>query len=73
MVLYTPLSMEEIYPEEENHYQLINYQGKSVYVTKNETGELQLMRLMSTDPQDFLNNSFTPGTMLINEFVQQMK
>ena len=73
MVHYTPLSIDEIFPQEEENHQLVSYQGKSLYVKKNEQGDLQLVQLLSTDPQDFLNSTFTPGAILRNENVQQMK
>ena len=63
-MLYTPLSIEEIYPQEEENHHLVTYQGKSLYVKKNEHGELQLVQLLSTNPQDFLNTAFTPGTII---------
>ena len=73
MVLYTPLSHEEIFPSEHKHHELVQYQGKLVYVKKTEVGEMQLVRLMSTDPQDYLNASLQPGAILSNEFIQFMK
>jgi len=73
MIHYTPLSINDIFPQEEDNNQLVSYQGRSLYVKRNEQGELQLVQLLSTDPQDFLNTSFTPGTILRNENVQQMK
>lgn len=73
MVLYTPLSINEIFPPEEEEYKLVSYKGKSIYVKQNKQGELQLVQLLSTDPQDFLNASFTPGSILRNENIQQMK
>jgi len=73
MVLYTPLLPDEIYPQEEEAHQLISYQGKSLYARKNEQGDLQIVQLLSTDPQDFLNASFAPGSVLRNESVQRLK
>lgn len=68
MVHYTPLDYTDIYPVEESEQTLISYEGKSLYVKQNERGEMQLVQLLSTDPQDFLNESFSPGTVLHNEF-----
>lgn len=73
MVLYTPLTYEEIFPSEVEEHKLVSYQGKSLYVKQNEQGEVQLIQLISTDPNDFLNTSLSPGTILNNEFLQQMK
>lgn len=73
MVLYTPLSYHEMFPEQMEGYKYVTYQGRTLYVKETEHGELQLVQLMSTDPQDYLNTSLTPGTILKNEFVQQRK
>ncbi|MEI3610871.1 YlzJ-like family protein [Pseudogracilibacillus sp. SO30301A] len=63
MVHYTPLLTEEIFPQKEENHQLISWQGRSLYVKKTEQGQLEVVQLLSTDPQDFLNASFTPGTI----------
>ena len=63
MVHYTPLLTEEIFPQGEENHQLVSYKGRSLYVKKTEQGELELVQLLSTDPQDFLNASFAPGTI----------
>ncbi len=63
MVHYTPLLTEEIFPQEEENHQLVSWQGRSLYVKKTEQGQLEVVQLLSTDPQDFLNTSFSPGTI----------
>lgn len=73
MVLYTPISHDDIFLQDGKRFKLVTYQGKSLYVTENELGELQVEQLVSSDPQDFLNASYSPGAVLKNEFVQQMK
>ncbi|HLR71517.1 MAG TPA: YlzJ-like family protein [Pseudogracilibacillus sp.] len=73
MVLYTPLSTDEIFPGEEEGMELVSYQGKSVFVKKTEQGELQLVQLLSTDPQDFLNSNFAPGSILPTDRVQPLR
>lgn len=67
MILYTPLSQDDIFPTTEDVFsnrQCISYAGKTCYVEKNNNGEFQLIQLLSTDPQDFLNENFTPGTII---------
>lgn len=68
MFLYTPLSDEDIYPREENQSErkIISYQGKSVHVEKTTDGTYQVLQLLSTDPQDFLNDAFNPGNIITN-------
>ncbi|AIF43706.1 YlzJ-like family protein [Virgibacillus sp. SK37] len=65
MILYTPLTQEEIFPEEENtNREYISYEGRTICVNKTADGEYQLVQLLSTDPQDFLNDKYTPGRIL---------
>ncbi|WP_042223719.1 YlzJ-like family protein [Oceanobacillus manasiensis] len=67
MILYTPLSQEEIFPQQEDvtaKRQCVVHQGKSMYVEQKEDGSYQLLQLLSTDPQDYLNDSLSPGTIL---------
>lgn len=66
MVLYTPLSQSDIFPEDSSssNRQCITYQGKTLYVEESKDGSYELLQLMSTDPQDFLNTNFSPGMKL---------
>ncbi|WP_284140007.1 MULTISPECIES: YlzJ-like family protein [unclassified Virgibacillus] len=67
MILYTPLSASEIFPVEEEKFQhrhCVSYQGKMIYVEDNQDGTYQVLQLLSSDPQDFLNDGFSPGTIL---------
>lgn len=73
MVHYTPLHPMDIFPTESSPYKLITYAGKSVYVQEAEAGQLQLIQLVSTDPADYLNPLFTPGTKLTYESLIEMK
>lgn len=68
MVLYTPLSVEDIFPNYDSNYQMVTYKGRSVYARKLE-GKWQLVQLMSTNPNDFLQSDFAPGVILPNEIV----
>ncbi|WP_026906176.1 YlzJ-like family protein [Paucisalibacillus globulus] len=67
MILYTPLSETDIFPTADNVYtnrKCITYEGKTVFVEKNNNGEYQLVQLLSTDPQDYLNDMYTPGSII---------
>lgn len=67
MILYTPLSTADIFPEESedfNSYKFVSFQGKQFYVKETEEGSYQLVQLLSTDPQDYLNDIYTPGNIL---------
>lgn len=64
MLLYTPLSYEEIFPGEEDRHQLVVYNGRPCYVKKRDDETYELVQLISTDPYDFLRIEFTPGTII---------
>jgi hypothetical protein len=67
MILYTTMPEELIFPTEANQYenhQLIEMNGVSMVVEKNEAGEYQILRLLSTDPQHFLSEEYMPGKMV---------
>ncbi|HLS60212.1 MAG TPA: YlzJ-like family protein [Virgibacillus sp.] len=64
MILYTPLSKSDIYPEdhsETSKRKSILHEGKLLYVEESEPGSYQLLQLLSTDPQDFLDAKYSPG------------
>lgn len=69
MVLYTPLSYDDIFPSENDELQLITFMGKSLYVKKNEQNQLEVVQLLSTNPNDFLQRQFQPGTIVYDENV----
>lgn len=65
MILYTPLSEEDIYPpkpEEFEDRRFITHEGRSLYVKQDTNGTYQLLQLLSTDPQDFLKETYQPGS-----------
>lgn len=67
MILYTPLAQEDIFPETADptagrHF--VTYEGRTVYVEQTADGSYQMLRLLSTDPQDFLNERYAPGSIL---------
>ncbi|HEX6593954.1 MAG TPA: YlzJ-like family protein [Bacillota bacterium] len=67
MILYTPLSETDIFPTSSEIYSnrhCVTYDGKSCFVEKQADGTYQLLQLLSTDPNDFLNENYTPGTIL---------
>ncbi|SHF52883.1 YlzJ-like family protein [Ornithinibacillus halophilus] len=67
MILYTPLSENDVFPTNETDYtnrQCVSYNGKSCYVEQTENGEYRILQLLSTDPKDFLDMSYTPGNII---------
>jgi len=67
MVLYTPLSTDEIYPAQASQQKTISYQGRTIIVEETEHHQQQILQLISTDPNDYLQTNFTPGTVINNE------
>lgn len=68
MILYTPLSQGDIFPMNEDGFtkrQCVSYQGKLLYVEEIEKGSYELLQLLSTDPQDFLDTKYSPGNIFM--------
>ncbi|GAB3066978.1 YlzJ-like family protein [Virgibacillus ainsalahensis] len=66
MILYTPLSEAEIFPHSTDEFSkrhFVSHEGKSLYAEQNTDGSYQLLQLLSTNPQDFLEEKYAPGTI----------
>ncbi|WP_245902311.1 MULTISPECIES: YlzJ-like family protein [Gracilibacillus] len=64
---YTPLSYEDMYPvevSEHQKYQCITYKNKQCLMEKLDNGDMRLVQLLSTDPNDFLLAEFSPGSII---------
>lgn len=72
MVLYTPLAQEDIFPGNMEHHQMVTYKGRSVFAER-VGDEWKLVQLISSNPEDFLLEEFTPGAILPNEIVHMDK
>ncbi|WP_231735296.1 YlzJ-like family protein [Gracilibacillus massiliensis] len=68
-MLYTPLSYQDIngFGDEYQRYEVITYQNKQCCIERMQNGDIRLVQLLSTDPNDFLLNDFIPGTILSNQ------
>lgn len=67
MILYTPLSQADIFPEDDSDRtkrQCVQHDGKLLYVEERDDGSYELLQLLSTDPQDFLKPDYVPGNLL---------
>ncbi|NLJ75702.1 MAG: hypothetical protein GX325_00360 [Peptococcaceae bacterium] len=68
MILYTPMQLELVlegfdktkYPE----YKEIKYKGVPVLVEKTDSGEQKIVKLLSTDPADYLKQEMLPGNLI---------
>ncbi|UFU01089.1 YlzJ-like family protein [Radiobacillus kanasensis] len=66
MILYTPLSQEDIFPEDQKSYlgqEIVQVDGKAVCAKKREDGSYEVIQLLSTNPNDFLVQNFQPGSI----------
>ncbi|MUV39902.1 hypothetical protein JNUCC1_03786 [Lentibacillus sp. JNUCC-1] len=67
MILYTPLSETDIFPADEKAMAkraFLSHQGRTCYTEKQDDGSYLVLQLLSTDPNDFLDGSFLPGTII---------
>lgn len=67
MILYTMMPQELVYPtaaEEYGQQFLVSYQGVPLIVEPTIDHTYQVIRIVSTDPQHFLNESLLPGTKI---------
>lgn len=63
-MLYTPLDVTDIYPADEEKLkkrQCVTCNGKTLFVEEKDSGQYELLQLLSTDPKDFMDTTFTPG------------
>ncbi|WP_442599557.1 YlzJ-like family protein [Neobacillus sp. D3-1R] len=67
MILYTMMPQELIFPTNEVEYgnqMMIQYDGIPLLVEQQADQNYQVIRVMSTDPNHFLDSRCVPGTKL---------
>lgn len=67
MILYTMMPQELIFPTQEQDFaepRLVSYQGVPLMVERTEDHSYRVIRVMSTDPKHFLNESYSPGSKI---------
>lgn len=67
MFLYTTVPIEQIFPSETNNlqYQEIDLGvGKKIIIEKINDSQCKIVRLISTDSNDYLNPQFQPGSII---------
>lgn len=70
MTLYTPMAESDIFPNQGTNTSariVTTYQSRSVYVEKNDNGNYQIVKLLSTDPKDFMDPQYQPGAILSSQ------
>ncbi|HOA81314.1 MAG TPA: YlzJ-like family protein [Defluviitaleaceae bacterium] len=67
-MIYSIISNDIIFKNLENEksiqYEEINYKGSLLQVCYNENKSYIIERLISTDPNDYLNNELQPGNII---------
>ncbi|THE14527.1 ribonuclease [Bacillus timonensis] len=64
MILYTMMPQELIYPHtdmEDNQLKYVDLDGVSLAVSQSQNGEYTIERVMSTNPQHYLDGRYSPG------------
>ncbi|MCM3765708.1 MULTISPECIES: YlzJ-like family protein [Bacillaceae] len=67
MILYTMMPQELIFPYETDslaNQQTVSYQGVPLLVEAVDGQHAQVIRVLSSDPQHFLNEQICPGTKI---------
>jgi CelD/BcsL family acetyltransferase involved in cellulose biosynthesis len=67
MILYSIYPVELIMGEEdekEESYREVEFEGRKIVVEVNSRGEQRISRLISTDPNDFLDPRWSPGNII---------
>ncbi|WP_096199418.1 YlzJ-like family protein [Bacillus sp. FJAT-45350] len=67
MILYTTVPQELIYPEQEESFakqQTIEIAGGLLVVEAVSESEYKVIRLISSDPMQYLNSSYSPGAVI---------
>lgn len=74
MIHYTPLSEHDIYEDDPKSYEnqrIVSVNGRNMKVNQMDDGTIQLVQLMSTDPQDYLDERYIPGNILSVSDIEQ--
>ena len=66
MVLWTIMPMDLVLPpaEASNAYEEINYAGTTVMVEKISNDQCRIVRIISSNPADYLRDDIQPGVSL---------
>lgn len=69
MLLYTPIPMEIVLEglDKERTYREVQIDGITMIVERINDSESKIIKLISTNPSDFLNPAFQPGKILSYE------
>jgi hypothetical protein len=67
VILYTMMPQELIFPTEmvsASKQMMINYEGVPLLVELTDTQDVQVIRVLSTDPQHYMDDRILPGSKI---------
>jgi hypothetical protein len=67
MMLYTTMPQEHIFPYEPDtkiNQQMVTFQGVPLLVEYSDQQSVQVIRVLSSDPQHFLDEQICPGAKI---------
>ncbi|WP_199623362.1 YlzJ-like family protein [Paenibacillus alkalitolerans] len=66
MILYTPLSLEQVFEgiEQLEAPQEITLNGITMQVERLSEAQARIVRLISPNPQDYMNEKYAPGSII---------
>lgn len=70
MILYTLIPLEQVFTGSESsmpEMTTMQYKSRTVMGYRQEDGRYQLARIITTDPQDYLNPKLQPGQYISHE------
>jgi len=75
MILYTMMPNELVFPyeaEADSKQQMITYQGIPLLVVISDQQNVQVIRILSSDPQHFMNERIYPGAKISSGILEGM-
>ncbi|GGM21844.1 hypothetical protein GCM10011351_04640 [Paraliobacillus quinghaiensis] len=67
MILYTPLCEHDVFPTDQSLFdsrKVVNTSDQTLLVDSIGNGSYRIVQLLSTNPQDYLSQSLTPGEVI---------
>ncbi len=67
MIMYTSMPLELVYEGFDDfrpQYEEIEYNGVHMVIEPTGKNQARIVRLLSPDPQDYLNPDYFPGTLI---------
>jgi len=61
MILYTPVPAEMVYSDESRELKEFSYGGATIITEVDAQGTCRVVRVISSDPDDYLIPTFQPG------------